>query len=139
MQPTVDYYLAPVSPWTYLGHDRFVALFLMPLAATALVLTTCLQVVAHKSWLKAAVLESDWAGLLGKLSFAIYLLHETIGDFYLQMGVKGHFKQWGSLLAPPGVSWTVSNEACRCAPNDHRLVVPSRRSNSTRCTTDPHN
>jgi 2-hydroxychromene-2-carboxylate isomerase len=22
----VDYYLAPVSPWTYLGHDRFVAL-----------------------------------------------------------------------------------------------------------------
>ena len=22
----VDYYFAPVSPWTYLGHERFVAL-----------------------------------------------------------------------------------------------------------------
>jgi 2-hydroxychromene-2-carboxylate isomerase len=23
MSTTVDYYLAPVSPWTYLGHERF--------------------------------------------------------------------------------------------------------------------
>lgn len=26
MSRTIDYYLAPQSPWTYLGHDRFVAL-----------------------------------------------------------------------------------------------------------------
>ena len=26
MQTTVDYYLAPVSPWTYLGHARFLRL-----------------------------------------------------------------------------------------------------------------
>ncbi len=26
MSKTVDYFIAPVSPWTYLGHDRFVAL-----------------------------------------------------------------------------------------------------------------
>ena len=26
MHKVVDYYLAPVSPWTYLGHERFVAL-----------------------------------------------------------------------------------------------------------------
>lgn len=26
MDKVVDYFLAPVSPWTYLGHDRFVAL-----------------------------------------------------------------------------------------------------------------
>jgi 2-hydroxychromene-2-carboxylate isomerase len=26
MSKTVDYYLSPVSPWTYLGHDRFVAI-----------------------------------------------------------------------------------------------------------------
>ncbi|MBP6405872.1 MAG: 2-hydroxychromene-2-carboxylate isomerase [Ramlibacter sp.] len=26
MSPTIDYYFAPQSPWTYLGHDRFVAL-----------------------------------------------------------------------------------------------------------------
>lgn len=24
MPPTIDYFLAPQSPWTYLGHDRFV-------------------------------------------------------------------------------------------------------------------
>ena len=28
MSKTVTYYLAPQSPWTYLGHDRFVALAL---------------------------------------------------------------------------------------------------------------
>ena len=26
MSPTIDYYFAPQSPWTYLGHDRFVAI-----------------------------------------------------------------------------------------------------------------
>ncbi len=26
MGSIVDYYMAPVSPWTYLGHDRFVAI-----------------------------------------------------------------------------------------------------------------
>lgn len=26
MGKTVDYYFTPVSPWTYLGHDRFVAM-----------------------------------------------------------------------------------------------------------------
>ena len=26
MSRRIDYYLAPQSPWTYLGHDRFVAL-----------------------------------------------------------------------------------------------------------------
>lgn len=26
MSRSIDYYLAPQSPWTYLGHDRFVAL-----------------------------------------------------------------------------------------------------------------
>jgi 2-hydroxychromene-2-carboxylate isomerase len=26
MNKTIDYYFAPVSPWSYLGHDRFVAL-----------------------------------------------------------------------------------------------------------------
>jgi len=26
MSKTVDYYFTPVSPWTYLGHDRFVAM-----------------------------------------------------------------------------------------------------------------
>jgi 2-hydroxychromene-2-carboxylate isomerase len=26
MDKTVDYYFTPVSPWTYFGHDRFVAL-----------------------------------------------------------------------------------------------------------------
>ena len=26
MSKNVDYYMTPVSPWTYLGHDRFVAL-----------------------------------------------------------------------------------------------------------------
>ena len=26
MSKTVDYYLSPVSPWTYLGHERFVAI-----------------------------------------------------------------------------------------------------------------
>lgn len=26
MSVTIDYYFAPQSPWTYLGHDRFVAL-----------------------------------------------------------------------------------------------------------------
>ena len=26
MRHTVDYYLAPQSPWTYLGHERFAAL-----------------------------------------------------------------------------------------------------------------
>ena len=26
MRPTVDYFLAPQSPWTYLGHARFVAM-----------------------------------------------------------------------------------------------------------------
>lgn len=26
MSRTIDYYLAPQSPWTYLGHDRFVAM-----------------------------------------------------------------------------------------------------------------
>ena len=37
MNRIVDYYLAPVSPWSYLGHDRFVAL-LQANAATARVL-----------------------------------------------------------------------------------------------------
>ncbi|MGE0331615.1 MAG: 2-hydroxychromene-2-carboxylate isomerase [Ramlibacter sp.] len=26
MSPTIDYYFAPQSPWTYLGHDRFVTI-----------------------------------------------------------------------------------------------------------------
>src|SRR5512143_2030708 len=26
MEKVVDYYLAPVSPWAYLGHERFAAL-----------------------------------------------------------------------------------------------------------------
>ncbi|MDP3812247.1 MAG: 2-hydroxychromene-2-carboxylate isomerase, partial [Hydrogenophaga sp.] len=26
MRRTVDYYFAPQSPWTYLGHERFAAL-----------------------------------------------------------------------------------------------------------------
>jgi 2-hydroxychromene-2-carboxylate isomerase len=26
LSPTIDYYFAPQSPWTYLGHDRFVAI-----------------------------------------------------------------------------------------------------------------
>ena len=26
MRHTVDYFLAPQSPWTYLGHERFAAL-----------------------------------------------------------------------------------------------------------------
>ncbi|MBS4038870.1 MAG: 2-hydroxychromene-2-carboxylate isomerase, partial [Hydrogenophaga sp.] len=26
MRPTVDYFLAPQSPWTYLGHARFVSM-----------------------------------------------------------------------------------------------------------------
>ena len=26
MPKTVDYFTTPLSPWTYLGHDRFVAL-----------------------------------------------------------------------------------------------------------------
>src|SRR5512143_2614076 len=26
MSKTIDYYFAPVSPWSYFGHDRFVAL-----------------------------------------------------------------------------------------------------------------
>ena len=26
MAKTIDYFLSPVSPWTYLGHDRFVAI-----------------------------------------------------------------------------------------------------------------
>ncbi|MEY3474852.1 MAG: hypothetical protein RL087_1310, partial [Pseudomonadota bacterium] len=25
MSRTIDYYFAPQSPWTYLGHERFVA------------------------------------------------------------------------------------------------------------------
>lgn len=37
MNRIVDYYLAPVSPWSYLGHDRFVAL-LQANAAAARVL-----------------------------------------------------------------------------------------------------
>ena len=26
MTKTVDYFLSPVSPWTYLGHERFLAM-----------------------------------------------------------------------------------------------------------------
>jgi len=37
MQKSVDYYMAPVSPWAYLGHERFVAL-LQANAATCRVL-----------------------------------------------------------------------------------------------------
>jgi len=51
------------------------------------------------------ILESDGAQILGKLSFAIYLFHEVIGDVYMQFAVKQLYQQWHGMLPPPYTPW----------------------------------
>ncbi len=85
--------------------DQALCLVALPLLTAAFVVVTALQGPRHASWVKRWVLASRWAGILGALSYAIYLTHEVIGDIYLQMAVKGLYTKWRGLLPPPNTPW----------------------------------
>ena len=85
--------------------DQALCLVGLPLLTAAFLVATALQAPPHASWAKRLVLGSQWAAVLGPLSYPIYLFHEAIGDVYMQMAVKGYWGQWRSLLPPPGTPW----------------------------------
>lgn len=98
--------LVALGPFGSEGQlDQALCLMGLPLLAAAFLVATALQGPPHASWAKCLVLGSQWAAILGPLSYPIYLVHEVIGDIYLQMAVKGYYAQWHSLLPPPGTPW----------------------------------
>ena len=85
--------------------DQGICLVAIPMLAAVFVLITALQGPGSKSLVRTLILESDWVGILGKLSYAIYLFHEAIGDVYMQMAVKGYYQAWKGLVPPAGTPW----------------------------------